>query len=138
MANCEQCKGLLIEGDGGEKKCVACGREYGSPQADQQGVVIAVELHPKTLKEMYGALALVRGTTPVEMFMGMGLAKGQARSMAEGEVVFVSAALALIRQHGVTPSDFVSLMEGQEGSTNGGATEQPGTPGRRGRKPAER
>ena len=95
-------------------------------------VVIQVEIRPKTLKELFTAVAMTKGADPGVLLEGCGLTKGKAKSMASGSVVYPEAVMPFIRQSGVTAADFFKLMTAPQGN---GRTPEASTGARRGGRP---
>ena len=121
MSNCTHCGGLIMDyGDGGKKcsqcsQCSQCSRaapvEPTTPA--NNCLTVNIQLTPTTLAELCSALALAKGLKPMELLQAMGLTAGQAKAMASGNVVYPTAAVALVEQYPVTPSQLVALMKGQ-------------------------
>lgn len=122
-ARCPKCEGMMREDDG-DLTCINCGNtEYlppGGPElAPARGengrgpLVITVELRPKNLQEFYGGMAAIKGLTKPEWIaQTLGVPAGKANRMANGEVIYTEAALALVEEQGITPVDLVDLIRG--------------------------
>ena len=105
MVNCARCNGLLVDSEDGPK-CSACGRLPESqplPTGGANALTISIQLHPRTLQELFHALAVSRGTTAVALLQGYGLERPQARQMAAGKVVYPSVNVAVMEAYAITP-----------------------------------
>ena len=135
MSNCDHCEGLITKDTNGEERCVACGRTGEPPVLSTgEGILVSVQLHPKTLTQLFSSLAMTQGITPTELLENLGLSKGQGNRMATGTVVYPEAVVALIEQYAITPSDFMTLMKGQA-KVKAKEQTQGATGNRRGRRP---
>ena len=138
---CPKCSGMILDKGDGEPTCANCGR-MATPQESANGnrhqpggLVINLEIRPKTLPELISGLAAAEGKTPVEYLKSLGLPQGQAIRMKNGEVIYPAVAVALMEKHGITASDFVALMKS---GTVAGATTGANRGGRPGGTPRGR
>ncbi len=115
MSNCEHCGGLVQDPGDGDVRCSNCGRaapDQETPRGNNR-VTVTIHLTPRNLSEFIAGVAMARGTNPMRMLEEFGLTPAQARQMASGAAFFPGAAVALMERHGVTPSEFVTLLKGQ-------------------------
>lgn len=115
MANCPQCNGLLRE-EGDEASCVNCGRTFQRPPASSGNgasgpVKITVELTPKTLPELYSALAQLAGKVGTKYLSDLGTSYSKANEMMKGNIIEPRVAVKVMEQHSISPSEFVRLMK---------------------------
>ena len=126
MANCPQCQGLLMDDAlEGDVKCSSCGRRYEKPKGRDPGaqagalqitvtpgaashmaqgrvvypevaVKIIEDLEPKTLPELYTAIAQTKGMTGNAYLQSLGINPGAASHMAQGRVVYPEVAVKII------------------------------------------
>ena len=128
MANCPQCQGLLVDDPlEGEVKCSSCSRRYEKPKGRDRGaqggaLQITVTLEPKTLPELYTAIAQTKGmTTGTAYLQSLGLSTSEAKHMAQGRIVYPEAAVKVIEDLGITPTDFITLLKATAKATRGAA-----------------
>ena len=131
---CNHCGGLMMEKEDEELRCSSFGRSGPAQvQSNDRSVVIDIQLRPKTLGELLGALALAENRKPAELLEGMGLTPTQAKKMASGELLYPKAVIAFVRKYAVTPSQLFTLIERSSAvdATNGAGQGQRRPGGRR-------